>query len=47
MLGTALLGPIGGLVIFIATHWSEVKALTGRLISDVVGFFTSGCPVRS
>jgi len=39
ILATVLLGPIGGLVVFIATHWQEIRSLTGRLISDVVGFF--------
>jgi Phage-related minor tail protein len=39
ILATVLLGPVGLLIAFIATHWDEFRNLTSRLISDVTGFF--------
>jgi len=39
VLGTMLLGPIAGLVIFVATHWDQVRSFTSRLVDDVTGFF--------
>jgi hypothetical protein len=39
ILATVLTGPIGGLVVFIATHWDEIRSETGRLVDDVVSFF--------
>jgi hypothetical protein len=39
ILATVLLGPIGGLVVFVATHWSQIRGLTSRLTDDVTGFF--------
>jgi len=36
---TVLLGPIAGLVVFVATHWNEIRNLTGRLVDDVANFF--------
>ena len=39
IIGTILLGPIGGLVIYVATHWKQISSLTERLVGDVVRFF--------
>ena len=39
ILATVLLGPVGGLVVFIATHWQEIRSLTSRLVDDVTRFF--------
>jgi hypothetical protein len=41
IIGTILLGPLGFLVAYIATHWNTVKRLTEDLWHDVAGFFTS------
>lgn len=41
ILATVLLGPIGGLVVFIATHWAEFRRLTSELVDDVTHFFES------
>ena len=45
ILATVLLGPVGGLIVFIATHWAEFRRLTSELIDDVVRFF-EGLPGR-
>lgn len=39
ILATVLLGPIGTLVAFIATHWDQIRSLTSRLVGDVKSFF--------
>jgi len=39
ILATVLLGPVGGLVVFIATHWAEFRRITGEVTDDVTGFF--------
>src|SRR5580700_37016 len=39
IIGTVLLGPIGGLVAFVATHWGEIERGTAHLVSDVTGWF--------
>jgi Phage-related minor tail protein len=39
ILATVLLGPVGLLIAFIATHWDQFRNLTSRLITDVTGFF--------
>jgi hypothetical protein len=39
ILATVLLGPVGGLIAFIATHWDQFRSLTSRLVDDVVRFF--------
>jgi len=39
IVATVLLGPIAGLVVFVATHWNEIRNLTGRLVDDVANFF--------
>ena len=39
ILATVLLGPVGGLIVFIATHWAQFRALTSELVDDVAGFF--------
>ena len=40
ILATVLLGPVAGLVVFLATHWSEVTSDVSKLVTTVVGFFT-------
>jgi len=40
ILATVLLGPVAGLVVFLATHWSQVTSDVSKLITNVVGFFT-------
>ena len=35
IIATVLLGPIAGIVVYVATHWTQVKTLTGRLVRDV------------
>jgi len=37
ILGTILLGPIAGIVIYVATHWAQIKALTSRFVGDIHG----------
>jgi TP901 family phage tail tape measure protein len=39
ILATVLLGPVGGLVVFLATHWQQVSHDVSVLVSTVVGFF--------
>lgn len=39
ILATVLLGPVGFLIAFIATHWDEFKNLTSSLVDNVVHFF--------
>jgi TP901 family phage tail tape measure protein len=39
IIGTVLLGPVGFLIAWIATHWAEFRSLTSKLIDDVVHFF--------
>jgi phage-related protein len=41
VLATILLGPLGGLVVLIATHWTQIKKKFTDGISDVVGFMTA------
>lgn len=41
IIATVLLGPIGGLIVFVATHWNTIRTDTSRLISDVTSFFRS------
>lgn len=45
IIATLLLGPIGGIVVLIATHWNTVKSDTERIFGDIVNFFT-GLPGR-
>jgi hypothetical protein len=40
IIGTLLLGPIAGIVIYVATHWQQIKDLTTRLVSDVRGILS-------
>jgi phage-related protein len=40
ILATVLLGPVAGLVVFLATHWQQVTADVSKMVSDVIGFFT-------
>jgi hypothetical protein len=37
ILATVLLGPIAGVVVFVATHWDLIKSLTSKLVDDVRG----------
>ena len=39
ILATVLLGPVGGLVVFLATHWNTVRKDVSSLVNDVVSFF--------
>jgi hypothetical protein len=39
IIATVLLGPVAGLIVFIATHWAEFTRLTAELYDDVTGFF--------
>ena len=39
IIGTVLLGPIGGLVAYVATHWSQIERGTEHLVSDVTSWF--------
>jgi hypothetical protein len=37
ILATVLLGPIAGVVVYVATHWKQIKDLTSKLVDDVRG----------
>jgi TP901 family phage tail tape measure protein len=39
ILATVLLGPVGGLVVFLATHWKQVEADVSSMVTKVVSFF--------
>ena len=39
ILATVLLGPVAGLIAFIATHWAAFRRITSQVIDDVTGFF--------
>jgi Phage-related minor tail protein len=39
IVATVLLGPIGGLAVFVATHWGQIERDTAHLVSDVTGWF--------
>jgi hypothetical protein len=41
ILATALLGPIGGVIAFVATHWAQFTSLTARMVGDVTHWFES------